>query len=140
MRNPDIKKAVDEYTSVANDGYTAFENQFKAEQSRIGEEEYPYKSFETSPFYTKWQDQIKAAKIKVDNLYKPIQDLQLAQQFQQPLLWQKKGGTTLSKEDRMEIERAKTDSIVAMKETELVYKAILHNNEMLQKALIKVFK
>jgi hypothetical protein len=68
-----------------------------------------------------------------------IARIQMAQSLQLPLLGLKSGGT-LSKSEKLEIEREKSEYRRRLKETELAYKAIMHNNEMLQKALIKVFK
>ena len=65
--------------------------------------------------------------------------MMLAQQYNQPLRM-KKGGSTISKEEKLELQRDKQEAVKSLKERELVYKAIFHNNEMLQKALIKVFK
>jgi hypothetical protein len=139
MKDPRIKQAVDSYSQMQTEGYKPFEAQFKAEQARIGENEYPYKTFEESPYYTRWQAQLKNAKTAVDNLWEPIKGMQLAIQYQQPIQSAKKGGS-LSKDDQLEIQRDKNASTANLKQTELIYKAILHNNEMLQKALIKVFK
>lgn len=60
-----------------------------------------------------------------------------AQYYQQAML--KKGGS-LSKEDRIEIEREKKNLSRDEKLLEMTFKAIMHNNEMLQKSLIRVFK
>ena len=51
-----------------------------------------------------------------------------------------KSGGSLSKQDRIDLEREKARLRNAQKDIELTYKAILHNNEMMQKALIKIFK
>ena len=51
----------------------------------------------------------------------------------------KKGGG-LTREDKIAIEREKFNNQKRLKDTEMEYKIIMHNNEMLQKALIKVFK
>ena len=55
------------------------------------------------------------------------------------LQFRKKGGT-LSKEDRIELEERKAALKRSEKNTERIFKTILHNNEMLQKSLIKLFK
>ena len=69
----------------------------------------------------------------------PIRQKQSALQTSQALLYLKKGGG-LTKDEKMEIENLKNNHKSKVKELELAYKAVLHNNEMLQKALIKVFK
>ena len=51
-----------------------------------------------------------------------------------------KSGGSLSKQDRIDLEREKARLRNAQKDIELTYKAILHNNELMQKALIKIFK
>lgn len=138
MSNPEIKKAVDRYRFELDEGSKPFEAQYKTESERIGSE-YPHKSFEESPFYKQWQERIARAKASVDALYTPVEKMQLAAQYQQPLQSLKKGGS-MSKEEKLELQREKQNAVSALKGTELIYKAILHNNEMLQKALIKVFK
>ena len=82
---------------------------------------------------------MKNARKAVDALYEPIEKLQLAQQYQQPLISAKKGGT-LNKTEQLELQRDKERATKDVKQTELIFKSIIHNNEMLQKALIKVFK
>lgn len=52
---------------------------------------------------------------------------------------QYKSGGRLTKNERIEIEREKANLKAKQKVVELTYRAILHNNEMLQKSLIKVF-
>jgi hypothetical protein len=55
------------------------------------------------------------------------------------MLGYKKGGS-LSASEKRQLAKEKDDRTDNRKEAELTFKAILHNNEMLQKALIKVFK
>lgn len=138
MRNPKIKEAVDQYTYMQNEGQNPYKAKYEEAKSRIGNN-YPFQSFETSPFYNDWLDQVKNARKAVDALYEPIEKLQLAQQYQQPLIYAKQG-TSLTKQDRLELQRDKERSVKDLKQSELVFKSILHNNEMLQRALIKVFK
>ena len=51
-----------------------------------------------------------------------------------------KKGRSLSKEDRIDIERFKAITKSNSKQLELAFKTILQSNELLQKSLIKVFK
>ena len=139
MRNPKLKEAVDNYSYMLDEGANSYKAKFEEARQRIGANNYPFQSFETSPFYGEWQTQVKNARKAVDALYEPIEKLQLAQQFQQPLMFVKKGGT-LSKADKLELQRDKERATKDLKQAELVFKSIIHNNEMLQKALIKVFK
>ena len=59
--------------------------------------------------------------------------------YRRALLFAKSGGS-LSKADRLEIQERKSESGRKEKDMEMFYKAIMHNNEMLYKSLIKVFK
>jgi hypothetical protein len=70
----------------------------------------------------------------------PIRAKQSEVQSWQTRMYLKKKGGSLTKQEKIEIENLKNSHKSRMKEMELAYKAILHNNEMLQKALIKVFK
>ena len=77
-------------------------------------------------------DQIMAAKQPYENLSNELS-------YRRALLFAKSGGS-LSKADRLEIEERKSESRRKEKDMEMFYKAIMHNNEMLYKSLIKVFK
>ena len=55
-------------------------------------------------------------------------------------LYLRKSGGSLSKQDKIDLEREKARLRNTQKDIELTYKAILHNNELMQKALIKIFK
>lgn len=61
------------------------------------------------------------------------------QQLQYRYLYRKSGGT-LTLTDRIELEKFKGGQRAAEKDLERTFKAILHNNEMLEKSLIKIFK
>jgi hypothetical protein len=138
MSNVAIKEAVDKYRFELNEGIKPFEDQYKLALSRIGSE-YPHKKFEDSPFYTQWQEKVASAKANADALYTPIEKMQLALQYNQPLPAAKKGGS-LSKQDKLELQRDKEAAAAVLKKAQLVYESILHNNEMMQTALIKVLK
>jgi hypothetical protein len=141
MRNPEIKKAIDAYNYVDQTERSNWQKKYDEEVAKVGQDKYPFKSFEESPYYTPFQKQLTDAQQVLDNLYEPIKNLQLAQQYQQPLMFLKKGGSTgLTKLEKMELQRDKERAAKDIKETEMVYKAMMHNNEILQKALIRVFK
>jgi hypothetical protein len=55
-------------------------------------------------------------------------------------MYLKTGGKALTKDEQIDIDNAKFNNAKRLKDTEWAYKAIMHNNKMLQKALIKVFK
>ena len=53
----------------------------------------------------------------------------------------KKGGKVeLTAQEKMDLDNNRYNNVRKLKDTEMTYKAIMHNNEMLQKSLIKVFK
>ena len=70
---------------------------------------------------------------------KPLEEMKARQALNKSLMYMKKGGS-LSKEDRIDIERFKAITKSNSKQLELAFKTILQNNELLQKSLIKVFK
>lgn len=99
--------------------------------------EYGSTPWESSAEAKQLQSIQKAAKEKLDLEYKPLIDLQVAQQYRSPYF---KQGGSISLEDKVKLERYKEAVKRNNKEVELAYKTIKDNNEMLQKALIKVFK
>ena len=80
---------------------------------------------------------------KQGNLLNPyktkLRAYQLATQYQIPYYSYKKGGS-LTYAQKYNIEASKIKGKKEIKDVEQFYKAIFHNNEMLQKSLIKVFK
>lgn len=99
------------------------------------------KTFEESKYHTDWQTRIKNAEKALNLVMDPVRQYQSKLQFDQSTAFLKKGGTTgLSKQDHIDIENAKYNNTRKLKDTEMAFKAIIHNNEMLQRALIKVFK
>ena len=132
--NPEYTKATEEYTKLNTDeGQTSYKTDYNTAVKNLGYN----KPWEESSNYKSWQDAVTKAKFRVDALYKPIQNLMIAQQFQQQLL---KSGGSLSKQDKIDIDKEKSNLAKEMKVLEMSFKAIMHNNEMLQKALIRVFK
>lgn len=143
LSNPKIKQHVDAYEDMLSNGRKTFEDAYNAEVYAVGANKHPAKTFEESQQYKDWQNKLKEHKDMLDQLYKPIEVMKLAMQYGQPLSkisLYKSGGLTLTKEDRLEIQRDKRAGEYEFKKAELLFKAIIHNNEMLQKSLIKVFK
>ena len=94
----------------------------------------------------KWEDSAdyKTYKSKIDTLNKNRQvyldkfgNYSMRMNMGLPI-WAKGGSVTGA--DRIEMERIKSESKRKMKDQELLYKSIMHDNDILQKALIKVFK
>ncbi len=98
-------------------------------------------SFENSDFYKKWQSEKDALKNRAELINTPyLEAIRKAQSAQHRwMLGMKKGGS-LTKAERSELQRENAQYKQKLKELELFYKSIMHNNDMLQKALIKVFK
>lgn len=151
----EYKAAMDEYWKFAND--PALKAQTEAYQKEAGPEgekaaraiyeeakaaykgtDYA-KSFEESQEHAAWQKKVADLGKQLDLAMEPIRKKQMWMQLYQPMLYMKKGGG-LTREDKIAIDKEKFYNARRLKDTEMTYKAIMHNNEMLQKALIKVFK
>ena len=133
--DPRFKQAQLNYqNAVGDEGKKQFYDQWNSTKDLKGVVTKPW---EESTQYANWQNLIK----EKQNAIKPFTDnferLRIMQQFGQYLY---KSGGTLSKQDRIEIENEKSESKRKLKDTEIAFKSILNNNQMLQKALIKVFK
>lgn len=138
INDPNLKKKGEEYADLAGEkGRLAA----LAEYDKLKEANPTGKwgPFEESTIHKTWQDKIKTLEKEINLIMEPIRTRQNKIQTLQSLMFLKKGGS-LSKEEKIEIENLKHRNRARMKEVELAYKAILHNNELLQKALIKVFK
>lgn len=152
-KDPKLKSLSDEYTRFISDDGGKAEAKALYEKNKLAFEtanpgntnnaSNPYsKPFEESQEYKNWE---KEGKRLFDNIQLASEPLKKAQEdlnFQREVLynWSGKSGGKLSKKDKMDIDNNKFNNTKRLKETELTYKAIMHNNEMLQKALIKVFK
>jgi len=147
--DPKLKSLSDEYTDFAGEkGKASALATYNANKANYDKTHMPggvnggtqYKPFEESDEYKQWQTDITK---KLDYLKLQMKPLELAQQKlnldQQMLYWRKEGGK-MTKKEKIDIDNNKFNNVKRLKETELTYKAIMHNNEMLQKALIKVFK
>jgi hypothetical protein len=141
MNDPALKSMSKEYTNlVGQEEYdkrkAAFEALKKANPSAVG-----VSTFEESAGYKTYQDEIKRKQAELEQLMEPVRMRQQQMQYFAPLQFAKKGGKVdLTKQDRMEIDNNKFENLKRLRSTELTYKAIMHNNEILQKSLIKVFK
>ena len=71
----------------------------------------------------------------MQELSKPMEQIQLAMSYRQPMPVFKSGGDV----SKLDVENAKSEHNRKLKNIEMAYKAIMHNNEILQKALIKIF-
>lgn len=137
--NPKFKKAAEQVQiAQGEEGKKSYydrwkENYDKTKLAGVAKE------WADSDEYKEWQENVKQKQDYLKTFTDNIARIQMAQSLQLPLLGLKSGGT-LSKSEKLEIEREKSEYRRRLKETELAYKAIMHNNEMLQKALIKVFK
>lgn len=140
LDNPEYQKAIDAYETAGSDKNKEIARQQWLENSKITSYKEQFPTFESSPEYSNFIKGRSDAQLKLNPF---IKDQQKAGQkfsfLQQRMMFGKSGGT-LSKQDRIEIENAKHNNKLKEKDMELTYKAIMHNNEMLQKALLKIFK
>ena len=132
---PEYKSAVKAYKGALSDTEkNKFYKQWQDKQSSF------YKTpWEQSQYYKSWQDRINQTKQALELVGKPLEEMKARQALNQSLMYMKKGGS-LSKEDRIDIERFKAITKSNSKQLELAFKTILQSNELLQKSLIKVFK
>lgn len=142
--DPQLKSLSDEYTDFAGEkGQANTKALYEANKANYDKTALhsgtPYPTFENSKEYKTWQEQSGKKLDFLKTQMKPMEKAQQQLNLDQQMLYFKKGGG-LTKEQKIDIDNAKFNNIKRLKETELTYKAIMHNNEMLQKALIKVFK
>lgn len=98
-----------------------------------------YPTFEGSPEEKQFKNAAAAKYRDIQNLSDLVKQNYMRMQYYQPAMLAKKGAT-LNFKEKSELQALKQDYENKMKSIEQAYKAIMHNNEMLQKALIKVFK
>lgn len=137
-KDPKLKALSDEYTQIASPEYEAkakadYEAKLKLSPNDV---KTPWESSiakkNLDALIKQKYDQIMVAKQPYENLSNELS-------YKRALLFAKSGGS-LSKADRLEIEERKSESRRKEKDKGMFYKAIMHNNEMLYKSLIKVFK
>jgi len=153
--DPKMKEAYDEYNLINDDanitkGKAFYDAEYNKYKTTAGGTVLPW---EQSQQYTNWNNAKKAAELRMITANKPYLQAQQRIQYGLPLLysnqqqaepqtsiWSFAKGGGLSKQDKMDIDQNKAEYTRKQKDTEMTFKAIFHNNEMLQKALIKVFK
>ena len=129
---PKYTKAREEYSNIASEEGIA---PFKAEYDELTKNPDYKKEWEESAPYRKWLAS-KSSKLKyLQELSKPMEQIQLAMSYRQPMPVFKSGGDV----SKLDVENAKSEHNRKLKNMEMAYKAIMHNNEILQKALIKIF-
>ena len=94
------------------------------------------KVWEKSEDYNQYKNDIKAIADIIQTHRDKYNSLYSAFQFSNLY----RSGGSLSKQDRIELEREKASLRSAQKDKDLSYKMILQNNELLVKSLIKIFK
>ena len=138
INDPKLKLKGEEYAKLAGEeGRKAVDAEYqKLKESNTTGTLPP---IEETAAYKTWQQRVKDMEAEIELMMAPIRLKQSEVQSWQNRMYMKKGGS-LTRAEKIEIEKLKNSHKINMKEMELAYKAILHNNEMLQKALIKVFK
>lgn len=131
--DPKYTKARDKYLNIiSEEGMAPFKNEY----DELKKNKDYKKEWEESAPYRKWLAS-KSSKLKyLQELSKTAEQIQLAMTYRQPLPTFKSGGDV----SKLDVEREKSERERKIKNVEMTYKAIIHNNEMLQRALIKIFK
>lgn len=96
--------------------------------------------WEKSESYLKYVKERDALKKQWEDASQIIKNKQSQVKEATTNLMYRKAGGTLSKQDRIDLEYEKAKLRSLQKDKELSYKTILKSNELLQKALIKIFK
>ena len=131
--DPKYTKAREEYSNIVSEEGMA---PFKAKYDKLKKNPDYKKEWEESAPYREWLAS-KSSKLKyLQELSKTAEQIQLAMTYRQPLPTFKSGGDV----SKLDVEREKSERERKIKNVEMTYKAIIHNNEMLQRALIKIFK
>lgn len=133
--DPNLVNLQKQYTDLSSDEEYAKRKSAYDQMVKNSGAEMP--EFEESQAYKNYANQIKGLEKKITPLTERIQRVQMAQYYQQPVPFAKSGGS-LSKSDRIEIEAFKDENKRRLKDAEMTLKSIMHNNEMLQKALLKI--
>lgn len=136
--DPAIKNATQAYKNILTDEGQA---PYKTQWEKLKENTDYKATWEESLPYKNWEKEKSRLQGILTTTQEPLSKTQfLLNQALQAKIYGFKSGGSLSRADRIAIQRDKSESQRRLKETEMAYKAIMHNNEMLQKALIKVFK
>lgn len=146
----DYKKAVSNYYDALNNeglktGLEDLRKRYEAHESKLVALREAYKTnpaiannkpFEESDSYLQWQNYKETLLNEKEKLIEPVKISKLFLEKQSNMF--KKGGNLQKK--RSYVRENRQDSMIRLKEKELVYKAIFHNNEMLLKTLSVLFK
>lgn len=129
LNNPDYQAKLADYNkAISDETKQEFYNKY------IDSVEAKYKTpFEDSSYGRAWKAKIDAASQPLKKYHDQLNALNISLQYPS---W-KLGGTISRKE---EIEEIKEANERRRKDTEDTYKTILHNNQMMEKSLIKIFK
>ena len=147
--DPNAKSVNEMYSKVSDDsnsqfGLAKYLNDYNKYKADAGSNQVV--PFEQSQQYIDWNNAKKNAELNVNKANQPYQNAMMRMQYQLPLLYSgaqtqfNKAGGSLTKQDKMDIDDNKAENKRISKDEEMTFKAILHNNEILQKALIRVFK
>ena len=140
-QDPLFKGVINDYSkAVSDESRQTFVDQYNAMKISSPSFAAKYLTFEGSDYEKAYIEKAKRAREKVEPFTTDLQSLKDKASMQYNLLQFIKKGGTLSKEDRIELEERKAALKRSEKNTERISKTILHNNEMLQKSLIKIFK
>lgn len=131
-----------EYTGAYKEYETAFspesENEVKTAFDKIIKD--PTRNVNlTLEDYEPYKELLSKRKLATEK-WKAAQQKIGSLNLQYSLIGSKAKGGSLSKEDRIEIDKAKSNNKRKEKDLEYIYKSILKNNELLQKALLKIWK
>lgn len=146
MNDPNLKTAAEKHNLlIGEDEYNKRKAAFEAKTPLIGIRGAPRGNFEDSSDYTNYQRDIKNSLSNLEIMMQPLRYQQAKTQFNQNVAFIKKGGkTSLTVKEQMEIDNNKEslryNSLRKLKDTEMAFKSILHNNEMLQRSLTRIFK
>lgn len=138
--NPEFQKLREEHSKlISEETQQAERAAYEKEQERLWGSKTD-KPWEESASYQAYKDRIKKSEEAMKPFMDQLQQKQMALSAATNRLYLRKSGGSLSKQDRIDLEREKAKLRNTQKDIELTYKAILHNNELMQKALIKIFK
>lgn len=143
MNDPALKSEIETHNKLAGEEtYNAEKAKYEAKKLANPKMILPA-TFEESPDYQNWQKLVKTSSENLKRRMEPLRYQQGKTQFYQNSQYIKKGGS-ISVQDQIAIdnnrENIRYNSRRKLKNTEMFYKTILHNNEMLLRSLNKIFK
>lgn len=136
-QDSEMKSAYENYQKISSQDTL---DKYKKEYDEEMKQPYAtYVDFEESKQYKNWLDQVKIAKESVELYVKKMETAQLAYSYGVPnSQWRLAKGGTIN--DKIILEEVKQDNRKELQREKQFYLLILKNNELMQKALIKVFK